>query len=129
MMGTVFVSKQEEFGKRIKDMTHEEMVGQLFAATDSDTMNLLHGAVGIAGEAGELLDAIKKHWIYGKKLDVEHVIREMGDLYFYFTALRLQLGVEMDDIIQANREKLDRRYPLGVFTKKHAIARLDGEPA
>lgn len=128
-MGTVFVSKQEEFGKRIKDMTHEEMVGQLFEATDSDTMNLLHGAVGIAGEAGELLDAIKKHWIYGKKLDVKNVIEEMGDLYFYFTALRFQLGVEMDEIIQANREKLDKRYPTGVFTQHHAAARLDKEQA
>lgn len=126
-MGTVFISTQQ--GKRIKDMTHEEMVSQLFSADQSDTLNLLHGAVGIAGEAGELLDAIKKHWIYGKQLDVENVIEELGDLYFYFTALRIQLGVEMDQIIQANREKLDKRYPNGVFTQYHAAARLDKEQA
>ena len=32
--------------------------------------NLLHMAVGISGEAGELLDAVKKSVIYNKPLDV-----------------------------------------------------------
>lgn len=42
--------------------------------------DLLHMAVGVSGEAGELLDAIKKATIYNKPLDVENMIEELGDI-------------------------------------------------
>lgn len=42
----------------------------------------LHMAIGISGEAGELLDAIKKATIYRKPLDIANVREECGDLLF-----------------------------------------------
>jgi hypothetical protein len=35
---------------------------------------MLHCVVGISGEAGELLDAVKKTWVYGKALDHDNLI-------------------------------------------------------
>lgn len=54
--------------------------------------NLIHMAVGIAGEAGELLDQVKKATIYRKPLDRENVVEELGDLEFYMEGLRQQVG-------------------------------------
>ena len=72
--------------------------------------HLLHMAVGISGEAGELLDAIKKHVIYQKSLDVANVKEEIGDLFFYITGLALGAGVDLDECIKLNQEKLAVRY-------------------
>src|SRR5574343_533576 len=55
-----------------------KMVSHLFKEMENETSSLLHAAVGISGEAGELLDAVKKTWIYNKSLDVQNVIEELG---------------------------------------------------
>ena len=49
--------------------------------------------VGVSGEAGELLDAVKKAVIYRKPLDLENVIEELGDLEFYMEGLRQGLEI------------------------------------
>jgi NTP pyrophosphatase (non-canonical NTP hydrolase) len=88
------------------------------------TLDLLHAAVGTSGEAGELLDAVKKHWVYNKPLDRTNVIEELGDLEFYMAAMRLVLGVSRDQVLQANVDKLCKRYPAG-YTDAAAAARAD----
>ena len=45
--------------------------------------HLVHMAMGVSGEAGELLDAIKKSTIYRKPLDKENIIEECGDILFF----------------------------------------------
>jgi NTP pyrophosphatase (non-canonical NTP hydrolase) len=79
---------------------------------DPSSAHLLHMAVGVAGEAGELLDAIKKMAIYKKPLDVENVIEELGDLYFYMQGIQNALEISRDEIIQSNVDKLKVRYDL-----------------
>ena len=85
---------------------------------------LLHAAVGVSGEAGELLDAIKKHVFYGKLLDRVNVVEELGDIEFYLQMMRTALGVEHHEIIEANVSKLSKRYPQG-YTDRDAIERYD----
>lgn len=61
-----------------------------------DILDLWHAVVGIASEAGEILDLAKKHAIYGQALDVtdagkknmENLREELGDLHFYVEQLR-----------------------------------------
>ena len=67
-------------------ITHQELVSKLVKdgrlilnEMSPISAHLLHMAVGISGEAGELLDAIKKNAIYGRALDVNNVIEELGD--------------------------------------------------
>lgn len=90
----------------------------------STKAELLHAAVGICGEAGELLDAIKKHVIYNKPLDCVNVVEELGDIEFYLQMMRTALGIEHHEIIEANVSKLSRRYPQG-YTDRDAIERKD----
>ncbi len=87
--------------------------------------HILHMAVGICGEAGELADAIKKHVIYGKPLDLTNVVEELGDLEFFMEGLRQELGLDRDDTIRANIDKLILRYPNLDYADSAAIDRAD----
>ena len=88
--------------------------------------HLLHMAVGVSGEAGELLDAIKKHCVYQKQINMDNVIEEAGDILFYLTGLLNDLNISLDDCIKANISKLSKRYPNG-YSNAAAIARADKE--
>ena len=88
--------------------------------------NLAHMALGIAGEAGELVDAIKKTYAYNKALEVDNVYEELGDLLFYIQGMLNFLEDEftLEDLMLRNRGKLTKRYPQG-YTDQAAIARAD----
>ena len=85
----------------------------------------LHMAIGISGEAGELLDAIKEWVLYGKPLDVENVIEELGDLFFYIQGLQNDLGLTREAIIAENMKKLNKRYSTGTYSNQQAQERAD----
>jgi len=85
----------------------------ILQSLDSEKCHLWHMATGIAGEAGELLDAVKKHVIYNKDLDIENVIEELGDLEFYMQGLREKLNLGREEILQKNYDKLSVRYKDG----------------
>ena len=109
-------------------MTHDDysdFVAALFKDMKSPTLNLLHAAVGISGEAGELLDAVKKHWAYEKDLDKENVIEELGDLEFYMQALRNEIGVPRSYILSQNIAKLSKRYATLKYSNEQAQERAD----
>jgi NTP pyrophosphatase (non-canonical NTP hydrolase) len=88
-------------------------------------VNLIHAVFGVSGEAGELLDAVKKHVVYGKDLDHENIVEELGDLEFFLEMLRWELGISRDLVIQKNVEKLSKRYPNCTYTDKDALERKD----
>jgi len=100
---------------------------EMLQTMTSDKCNLLHAVLGIAGEAGELVDAIKKHIIYEKELDHENIVEELGDLEFYLEQLRRQLGICRINTLRANIEKLQKRYPNG-YTNSAACLRADKAP-
>lgn len=106
------------------------MVDFLFSAKRDDTDGLLHGAVGLSGESGEVLDHIKKTWVYGRSLDVEKVTEEMGDTIHYFFMLMIKLQehtgrrITLAEFFRHNMVKLSKRYPDG-FSKEAALARAD----
>jgi len=87
--------------------------------------DLWHVATGVSGEAGELLDAVKKHVIYGKELDHENMIEELGDLEFYMERIRQLINVERHETLTANIDKLAKRYPGSVYSNESAINRAD----
>lgn len=88
------------------------------------TDDLLHAAIGISGEAGELLDAVKKTWVYGKRLDSVNIIEELGDIMFYVQMAALNQNISLANVIELNMVKLQLRYPDG-YTDQAALARAD----
>jgi NTP pyrophosphatase (non-canonical NTP hydrolase) len=116
----------------IKQDAYASMVATLaksgadvLAGLTPDTAHQLHMAVGIAGEAGELLDAIKKAAVYCKPIDVANVIEELGDLEFYMEGLRSNLGITRQETLDANFEKLSIRYHKMTYSNSQAQERAD----
>lgn len=105
-------------------MTYQEFVKGLVKPL-GDQERLVHAAMGVSGEAGELLDAIKKHWVYGKELDVGNVMEELGDILFYVQAMANEFGWDLTDLVVENMKKLQQRYPSGAYSDAQAIARAD----
>lgn len=114
------------------NIAHPEMVQTLckpgrtirLELTD-DGAHLLHMAVGVSGEAGELLDAVKKATIYCKPIDRENVIEELGDLEFYMEGLRQGLNITREECLTANIAKLGERYKNFQYSNQAAQDRAD----
>lgn len=92
-----------------------------------DRINLIHGALGVAGESGELVDAVKKCAFYNRDIDRENVVEELGDLRFYMQLIMNTLGVTDEEVEQHNRTKLAKRYEGLVYSDKAAEERKDKE--
>lgn len=90
-----------------------------------DNTHLWHMSSCICGEAGELFDAIKKHVLYNKKLDIENVIEELGDLEFYLEGIRTCLGIPRLLTLEKNVQKLTKRYDKGKYSNQSAQERAD----
>ena len=92
---------------------------------DPDKANLWHLGTGVCGEAGELLDAIKKCVIYNTTIDLKNLIEELGDLEFYLEGIRQSLNLNREEILKANMEKLSTRYESGTYSNDSAQLRKD----
>lgn len=75
-----------------------------------DNIRLLHGAMGLCTEAGELTDQLKRHLYYGAKLDRVNLTEEVGDLFWYCALIADTLHVPFDAIMRKNIAKLKARY-------------------
>lgn len=86
--------------------------------------DLKHATYGIAGEAGELADAVKKHQIYGQHLNVGNIVEELGDLLWYIALACHAIGAPLEHVAQMNIDKLRQRYPQA-YSDQLAADRLD----
>lgn len=88
-------------------------------------VDLLHAALGVTSEAGELATTVKKHWAYLAPLDRENILEELGDLLFYVAALAQVCDFSLEQVVTHNVEKLNKRYPSGSYSDDQALARAD----
>jgi NTP pyrophosphatase (non-canonical NTP hydrolase) len=106
---------------------YQELASKTFAESGDETLNLLHCAIGASTEAGELLDAFKKHIYYKKELDVVNIGEEIADMQWYLFNLCRLLNLDMEQLLEANIAKLKARYG-DKFSTERAINRdLDTE--
>ena len=73
----------------------------------------LTAALGVSSEAGEVSDLMKKHFFHNAPLDLDELLKEMGDVLCYLTVLASQYGFTLEQVAERNREKINRRYPNG----------------
>jgi len=74
---------------------------------------MAYGALGLAGEAGETAEIVKKVAFHGHELDEELLKKELGDVMWYIAFLCQFFGFTMEEVAQRNIDKLLARYPLG----------------
>jgi NTP pyrophosphatase (non-canonical NTP hydrolase) len=85
-------------------------------------IDLLHASMGLVTEAGEFQDALKKHFFYGKELDLVNLKEEIGDCLWYCAVALDALGTDFEAVMQTNINKLNARYP-EKFSEDQAINR------
>jgi NTP pyrophosphatase (non-canonical NTP hydrolase) len=77
---------------------------------------LITAALGLSAEAGEFGDLVKKCLFQGKELNKENkelMVKELGDVMWYLAQGCMALGVTIDEVLWANIDKLEKRYPNG----------------
>ena len=79
---------------------------------------LINGVMGLCGESGEAIDIVKKWLAQGHELDKEKLAKELGDIAWYLAETAYALDIPLEDIFQANIEKLKKRYPEGFDTER-----------
>ena len=81
---------------------------------------------GLAGEAGEVCDEVKKFLWHDKPLDRDKIISECGDVIWYLDRLLGWLDATLEDAMQANADKLATRYPDGWDAAEQHYDHKDG---
>lgn len=95
---------REEIERTInKDLTEKEKLSML--------------CMGLLGEAGEVVDTLKKVLYHGHEVDIDELILEFGDMKYYETHLKKHFKISDDIVRIRNIEKLYKRYPQG-FTEE-----------
>lgn len=98
-------------------------------------IRLLHGIIGIATEAGEMLEALRQG-IEGGVFDLTNVAEEVGDNQWYAAAILRALKTNFESVQRTNIAKLRARFP-NKFTEFDANNRnlhaerqiLEGKPS
>jgi len=81
-----------------------------------DPSRLLTSGIGLSGEVGEFNEIIKKCIFQGKEMDedtVTHLKSELGDIMWYVAQGCLALDTNIEELIDINTAKLEKRYPGG----------------
>ena len=83
---------------------------------------LINSVMGLCGESGEAIDIVKKWMAQGHELNKEHLAKELGDIAWYLAEAATALDMSLEEVFQANIDKLKKRYPEG-FDKQKSIDR------
>jgi len=86
--------------------------------------------IGLASEAGELLDIGKKLWYHTEKPNGtwrEKMLSEFGDIYYYLLKAQDVFGFTTKEILDYNRKKLASRHPeLGEVSERFGKDHIKG---
>lgn len=79
--------------------------------------SILYPTLGLAGEAGEVAEKVKKIIRDNKSIidEKENVAKELGDVLWYVAAVARDIGYSLEAIAEMNIEKLESRKERGVL--------------
>ncbi len=93
---------------------------------DANQERYANFGMGLAGEAGEVCDYLKKVVFHGHELDKEKLAVELGDCLWYIATLANTAGISLEKVAEMNILKLKCRYPEG-FSVDRSINRVEAE--
>ena len=77
---------------------------------------LVENVLGLVGEAGEVAEKVKKMIRDGTKVVPMDIIKELGDVVFYCTALANHVGYDLNTVVEINVVKLNDRKKRNVIS-------------
>jgi NTP pyrophosphatase (non-canonical NTP hydrolase) len=112
-------------GNEYQKLASRTMLNELDHEIPADQLMLVWNALGLAGEAGEVADEVKKFVFHQKDFDRAKLIKELGDVAWYMAAICTDIGVGLEEVFEANIQKLQERFPDG-YSSKAANKRFEG---
>ena len=126
----------KEYSEFVDKVTSEESKDKqafqqrLDSLSANDVPRLLTAALGLSAESGEFTEIVKKLVFQGKALTDEtrtHMVKELGDVIWYWIQGCMALGIDPNEVINKNKEKLLARYPDGEFNVDQSENRKEGD--
>lgn len=88
-------------------------------------MQTAMACMGLAGEAGELIDELKKFLFHSKDFDREKIIKEIGDVLWYLAEVATCFEIPLSDAALTNIAKLRKRHGGETFKPHNEQLRED----
>jgi NTP pyrophosphatase (non-canonical NTP hydrolase) len=137
-LNNVDLNRYKDF---VKEVTSNESLSSMqmynrmidIEATSGGKLNmasLMTGAIGLSSEGGEFAEIVKKCIFQGKPMDDEtvfHCKRELGDIMWYWITSCRALGLDPNEVVEENVNKLKSRYPGGEFDVHYSENRKEGD--
>ena len=102
---------------------YQELAGRTAGAGGDGDRRLIIAALGLAGEAGEFANLVKKLTAHGHTDITPDVLAdELGDVLWYLAEAASACGLELAQVARQNVDKLQKRYPEG-FSEERSINR------
>ena len=135
MPNQIDLNKYQEFVEAVtsESMNFDDLLRRINELRNTSNVNvslLMTAGIGLASEGGEFNEIIKKVLFQGKPLTEEnvfHMKRELGDIIWYWTNACTALGLDPNEVIVENVNKLESRYPGGQFDAHYSENRKDGD--
>jgi NTP pyrophosphatase (non-canonical NTP hydrolase) len=83
--------------------------------TTKGETRLVENALGLVGEAGEVAEKVKKYLRDDTKVNQKEIVKELGDVLFYTTALANYFYSNLPEVMEVNMDKLNDRAKRGVI--------------
>lgn len=83
-------------------------------------------AMGLAGEAGEVADYLKKVFWHGHKMERSKLVKELGDVLWYVAMVAFKFRITLSEVAKENVIKLRLRYGQR-FSSEASVNRLSSE--
>jgi len=135
-MSNVDLNKYKDFVEAVTSAdsnntkSFTDRLTSLDAETGVNMSLLLTGAIGMSSEGGEFAEIVKKCVFQGKELtadNIDHLKSELGDIAWYWINSCRAIGVDPNDVIAGNVNKLKKRYTGGEFDVYASENRAEGD--
>jgi NTP pyrophosphatase (non-canonical NTP hydrolase) len=114
----ILTERLEAEQKRMKLNQYQDLTRRTRIHYDDIVEEMVSSAMGIAGEAGEYCDIVKKEVWHNHPPDHDKKMKELGDLMFYIAWSADVLGYTLEEVCLMNQAKLYKRYPNGFEAEK-----------
>lgn len=107
-----------------------ERLKELDANSNVNIALLMTASTGLGSEGGEFEEIVKKILFQGKPLNEDnifHLKRELGDIAWYWANACNALGLDPNEVLAENVNKLQARYPGGSFDAHYSENRKEGD--
>lgn len=123
--GILDAAKKQAIYQKPQDLVrHLASIKPIPETLSAHQCHMWHMALGIVGEAAELLEAVLKY-IETNDLDYENAVEELGDLEFYQEGFRQGLDLPREEVLDGNISKLSKRYEGLTYSDTAAQQRAD----